>query len=171
MTSRVAPLALAGLLVLGSIDAWLLTTLIDVGAADDVVPAASEPLLNLQMPPRETTAAKPIDAYRAIVAQPIFFKTRVPYVAPPPAPALAPPVMPVVPSPPPVMTDPGLVLGGIIVNRDMRKIYLSSKADSQGAWVGEGETFKGWKVQSVGSTSTVLQQQNRTIELHLHPPR
>ena len=73
-------------------------------------------------------------------------------------------------APPPVMTDPGLVLGGIIANGDMRKIYLSSRDDPQGAWVGEGETFRGWKVQSVGSTSTKLEQQNRTIELHLYPP-
>ena len=169
MTSRVAPLAMAGLLVLGGLDAWLLTTLIDVGAADDQVAtevtAASS---SVQAPISPAPPARPINAYGRIVAQPIFFKTRLPYVAPPPPPQPPPPPMPA--APPPVMTDPGLVLGGIIANGDMRKIYLSNREDPQGAWVGEGETFRGWKVQSVGSTSTKLEQQNRTIELHLYPP-
>jgi len=35
--------------------------------------------------------------------------------------------------------------------------------------VGEGESFMGWKIQSVDATSARLQQQDRTIELQLYP--
>jgi hypothetical protein len=37
--------------------------------------------------------------------------------------------------------------------------------------VNEGEDFMGWKVASVGETSTKLQQQDRTVELELYGQR
>jgi hypothetical protein len=48
---------------------------------------------------------------------------------------------------------------------------LFTQADPKGAGVSEGESFMGWKVEAVGSTSTKLQQQGRTIELELYDRR
>jgi hypothetical protein len=64
-----------------------------------------------------------------------------------------------------------LVLGGVTIAGDLRKAYLFTQADPKGAWVSEGESFMGWKVEAVGSMSTKLQQQGRTIELDLYDRR
>jgi hypothetical protein len=68
-----------------------------------------------------------------------------------------------------VVADPGLILGGVMTNDRLRKAYLVTKTNSAGSWVGEGESFMGWKIQSVDATSARLQQQDRTIELQLYP--
>src|SRR5262245_4031852 len=166
MTTQIAPLALGTLLVIGGVDAWLITTFIEGSTSDDqIVTASTGPVLKLQTPIQPPAPVKPIDGYSRILSQPIFFKTRTPYVAPPPPPP------PVAVIPAPIIADPGLVLGGIVMNRDVRKIYIFSKGEAQGTWVNEGETFKGWMVQTVDSKSAKLQQQDRTIELHLFPPQ
>jgi hypothetical protein len=66
---------------------------------------------------------------------------------------------------------PGFVMGGVTIARGIRNAYLLTRAGPGGAWVNEGEDFMGWKVESVGSTGTKLQQQGRTIELELYPQR
>jgi len=166
MSPQIAPLALAGFLAIGGIDAWLAAVLINAVTSDDqIATATTSQTLKLQTSAQGTPAVKPIDAYSLIVSRPVFFKTRAPYVAPPP-----PPPPSTTAAPQPIPTDPGLVLGGVVMNGHVRKIYLFGKGEPQGTWVNEGETFKGWKVQSVERTSTKLQQQNRTVELHLYPP-
>jgi hypothetical protein len=75
------------------------------------------------------------------------------------------------PVPAPVVVDPGLVLGGVIIAPDVKKAYLFSKADSRGTWASEGENFMGWTVQSIDAASATLLQANRTIDLQLYPPR
>jgi len=163
MIARMAPLTAAWFLFLGGVDAWLLSVLIDDSPPSEQVVTgaigAAPNLTDVNLPP-----AKSLDAYRYILAQPIFLKTRAPFVAPPPA-ALPPSVVP-----PPTYTDPAFVLGGITMSRKIRKAYLFARGESQGVWVSEGEHFKGWSIQTVDSGSVKLQQQNRTIELFLYPP-
>jgi hypothetical protein len=170
MMSRIAPLTLGTLFVVGCVDAWFISTLIGSTTADEqIVTKATKPFLKLQSSDQAPHPAKPIGDYSAILAQPIFFKTRAPYVAALPAPPPARPPAPAVPAP--VITDPGLVLGGVVMNRELRKVYIFSKGESQGTWINEGESFKGWKLETVDSKGAKLQQQNRTIELFLFPPQ
>jgi len=56
-----------------------------------------------------------------------------------------------------------------MTNDRLRKVYLLTKTNSAGSWVGEVESFMGWKIQSVDATSAKLRQQDRTIELQLYP--
>jgi hypothetical protein len=169
MTARMAPLAMVGFLALGAIDTWLAAVAVEAFTASDPSPNGK-----FEWVPKLSTATegmpppKPLDAYKQTLAYPIFFKTREPFVAPPPPP---PPPPPQVVVPRPVVTDPGIALGGVTITRGIRKAYLISKADPRGTWVNEGEDFMGWKVASIGETSTKLQQQDRTIELELYAQR
>jgi hypothetical protein len=166
MIPQLAPLTLGLLVAAGCADAWLISTLIGSATSDEQIPtAATKPVLKLQTSDLVPPPAKPIGAYSVILAQPIFFKTRAPFVPPPPAQPPTPAVST------PVITDPGLVLGGIVMNREVRKIYIFGKGEAEGVWVNEGETFKGWTLKTVENKSAKLQQQNRTIELHLFPPQ
>src|SRR6185436_18393725 len=75
---------------------------------------------------------KPPTVYGSILAQPVFFKSRQPFVPLPPAPPPVPKAP--APAPAPVVVDPGLVLGGVVITPDVKKTYLFSKADSRGTW-------------------------------------
>ena len=167
MKLRLSPLALLGLLAVGCTDIWLLTVAVGTFARDDEIPSGTfEWSPRLSMASGGMPNAKPIGAYNEILLHPVFFRTRAPFVPPPPP---APPPQAAIPRPPP--PDPGLVLGGVTIARGIRKAYLMSRAGPGGTWVNEGESFMGWKVESVGSTSTKLQQQDRAIELELYPQR
>jgi hypothetical protein len=165
MTIRIAPLAAVGLLALVALNAWLLTVLAADIASDDqaAIGKRVDWAPNFSITADGVAVRKPVDAYSETLTHPVFFKTREPYVAPPP-----PPPPKVVAASPPVV-DPGLVLGGVFINRDIKKAYLFSKTDPRGTWVSEGENFLGWKVQSVDRAAVRLQQQDRTIEVLLYP--
>jgi len=164
------PLTAAGLLALTAVNAWLLTVLLQDHGAE-----AQTPVAKSEWKPKSSSAAlgmpgpKPLTIYGSILAQPVFFKSRQPFVPPPPPPPLTPKAP--APAPAPVVVDPGLVLGGVIITPDVKKAYLFSRADARGAWASEGETFMGWTVQSIDAESAKLLQANRTINLQLYPPR
>jgi hypothetical protein len=172
MSMRIAPLAAAGLAALVAANAWLLTVVFADPKADEPAGVAA-PAWNPKLPGAGggTATAKPLAAYRETLAQPVFFKTREPYVAaprpvaPPPTPAV------VAKPPPPVIVDPGLAVTGIIISRGVRKAYLHGKTDAKGNWVSEGETLTGWKVQTIEPGGVKLQQHDRTIELELYPAK
>ncbi|MBU6462904.1 MAG: hypothetical protein KGL35_22445 [Bradyrhizobium sp.] len=121
--------------------------------------------LNVSGSLKEATARKPFEDYSLILAHPVFFKSRVPFVAPPPAPA----ALPSTPKPP-VVTDPGLVVGGVMLRNGLSKAFLFSKAGpSTGTWASEGEEFQGWRVQSIDNSGVKLEQNGRSIRLTLYP--
>jgi hypothetical protein len=127
MKLRIAPLPAAGLATLAAINAWLLASI-----ADDMFSPDEQPLGTAIWSPRLPDPGegfvvfKPIEAASETLRHPLFFKTRAPFVSRPPPP-------PPKPSPAPVVqADPGLVLGGVVINRDLRKAYLLSKADPRG---------------------------------------
>ncbi|HEY7550092.1 MAG TPA: hypothetical protein VH913_11320 [Hyphomicrobiaceae bacterium] len=168
MTRRVAPLALAGLAGLASLNAWLLAAALEIPApgpqAKASVAAAGQspdPSASELDPPEP----RPLAAYGQTVAKPVFFKARAPYVPPPPPPPPAPPRPAALPPP----ADPGLVLGGVVIMDNARKAYIFNKADSRGAWLSEGETILGWKVESIDAMTAKLQQADRSVELELYP--
>jgi len=75
-------------------------------------------------------------------------------------------------APPPVaFTDPGFVLGGVMVNGTIKKAYLLQKTDKSGAWVGEGDDFVGWRIQSITADAAKLQKETHVIEVRLYPER
>lgn len=168
MMRRVSPLSAIGLLVIGGVNVWLLTVIVAAIAVGDVANLDKvEWNANLSASIEHAANRKPIDAYKQILARPIFFKSRAPYVAPPPPPPPAPKVAPS----PPVVTDPGLVLGGVMIKNDVKKAYVFSKTNAEGAWASEGQDFMGWKIRSVDGAGAKLEQQGRTIELQLYPQK
>jgi hypothetical protein len=164
MRIQIAPLSGAGLLLLIGLNVWLLTEVVanfypgdqGAGAKAEWTPAWPK---SIDAPPTRRL----IDNYKLTLAHPVFFKKREPFVPPPP-----PPPPPQVTSPP-VVVDPGLALGGIIINSAVKKVYLFTKADPRGEWRQEGEMFLGWTVQSVDASTARLRQHDRTLELRLYP--
>jgi len=166
MTLRVAPLTLTGLLGLASLNAWLLAMALDAPTPEPEVEARVAMPEHPPKPPGseiDLPKAKPIAGYGQTLAKPVFFKSRAPYVPPPPPPAPPKPAA----APPPV--DPGLVLGGVVIMDEARKAYIFNKTDSRGAWLSEGESFLGWRVESIDAMTAKLQQAGRSVELELYP--
>jgi hypothetical protein len=168
MKPRIAPWRAIVLSGLVSLNAGLVSVAGSTLLSDD----ASAPTPVGWTPPVGTVGGtppgtKPIALYRQTLARPIFFKTREPFVPPPPAPL--PPVAR--PSPPPVAADPGLMLGGTVVMRGVRRAYVFRKTDPSGTWVAPGEDFMGWKIQTIDATSIVLSNGERRIDLKLYPER
>ena len=114
-------------------------------------------------------ASRAIGSYEQVLAHPLFFKTREPFVpAPPPLPP-PPPPRPAAPVAP--VVDPGISVAGVLISGPIRKAYLMSKANQDGTWVREGDEYNGWKVQSVTAGIAKLQRDDRLIELPLYPKR
>jgi hypothetical protein len=165
MRLRVAPLTLGALLALAGLNASLLVIAVERPAPEPQMPipvVRPDPPVSEIAPPK----SKPITAYGQTPAKPVFFKSRVPYVPPAPAP---PPLPKPVAAPPPAPVDPGLVLGGVVILENARKAYIFSKADSRGSWLGEGDSILGWKVESIDAMTAKLRQAGRSIELELYP--
>jgi hypothetical protein len=170
MKMRIAPLAAVGLAALAGVNMWLLSILLGDAIGEEALPVAAPAWdAKLSGAGRDGAAPKPIGAYRQTLAQPVFFKTREPYVAPPPRPVAPPVPAAVAKPPPPVIVDPGLTVAGIIIGVGVRKAYIHGKSDPHGSWLSEGESLTGWKVQAIDAGGVKLQQQDHTIELQLYP--
>jgi hypothetical protein len=166
MRVRIAPIRAAGLGFLVLLNLWLLATLLWETISDSVISVENiEWTPKLLVTGEDAGVDKPISFYKEALARPIFSKTRRPYVPPPPA---RPEPSPAPIAAPPI-TDPGILVGGVIIERGLKKAFLFSKSDPQGSWVKEGETFLGWRLHSVESAGVKLQQQNRILEVLLYP--
>ncbi|OIQ69384.1 hypothetical protein GALL_490140 [mine drainage metagenome] len=165
MKLRISPLATAGLLFGLSVNAWL-----SIAVVTEVLSDGSAGIdkadwnLGLSAPVGSVATRKPIEAYKQILARPIFFKSREPFVPAPPPPPQA-----LTAATPPIAVDPGLVLGGVMIKKDVRKAFVFSRAGSGGAWIGEGDDFMGWQIRSIDKTSAKLEQKGRSIDLQLYP--
>ncbi len=168
MAFRAAPLTVMALFALLSVNGLLLAAIVANSVGNGNVPLyTAEWSPKLSTPGDDTAIApKPLGAYRQILAQPAFSKTRTPFVPPRPAPVA---VRPKTAPRAPVITNPGLVLGGVAIADGVRKAYLSAKSDARGTWVAEGEEFKGWRVQSVNGANVKIAKSGRTFELTLYP--
>ena len=160
---RTPPVVLLGLALLAAVNIWLLLMTAQQ-ATTEVQIAAEEPGWTPRLPRLEDARAQITATYQEILAHPIFSRSRAPYV--PPAPAAPKPSLP-----PAVFIDPGLILGGVMVNGAVKKAYLFQKIDKNGAWVGEGDDFVGWKVQSITADGAKLQKETHVIEVRLYPER
>lgn len=165
MTGRIAPLKAFGLAGLIAVNIWLLAILAgEIGSETSIASGGFDWRPDITIAPEGSAARKPVDAYKETLARPIFFKTRQPYVPPPPPSAASQPAAAVAP-----VVDPGFVLGGVIIERALRKAFLFSRANPQGTWVSEGDNLLGWTLRSVAATGVELQQQGRTIGVSLYP--
>jgi hypothetical protein len=170
MNARIAPLAAAGLASLAGVNLWLLSIILG-GTTGEEAQRVAAPAWEAKLSGagRDGAAPKPISAYGQTLAQPVFFKSREPFVAPPPRP-VAPPTPAGIPKPTaPVVVDPGLTVAGIIIGAGVRKAYIHGKSDPHGSWVSEGESLTGWKVQAIDAGGIKLQQHDHMIELQLYP--
>jgi len=169
MIRGIAPLSAIGLLILSGIGVLVLTL-----TAAELLHDGDVPAVKVEWTPKLSTSAErltgttPLSSYQQTVAHPVFFKTRQPFVPPPPPPPPSPP--PVArPAPPPAPpADPGLAVGGVVINGAAKRAYLVRKADQVGAWLAEGQEILGWKVQSIDSGGAKLQKDGRNIELPLY---
>jgi hypothetical protein len=162
---RTPPLVLLGLTLLAAANIWLLLTVAQQATSEDQI-AADEPGWTPRLPRLEDARAQTTAtaSYQEILSHPIFSRSRTPYVlSAPPAPKPS--------APPLVFIDPGLVLGGVMVNGAVKKAYLFQKTDKSGAWVGEGDDFVGWRVQSITADAAKLQKETHVIEVRLYPER
>lgn len=167
MTWRVSPLRAIVLLFAVGVNAWLLVAVAAELASSDLA-VAEKAVWNPQLSSSgdKVPTAKPIDAYREILARPLFSRSREPFVPAPPPP---PPVAAAMPLP--VVVDPGLVLGGVLIKDGVKKAYVFSRANAgAGAWINEGQDFMGWSITSVSGSGAKLEQQGRSIDLRLYPP-
>ena len=164
MKWRIAPLRIAGLLTIVGINVVLLVEVTTQIMSDDPV-TVDKVDWNAHLSGSVASAAgrKPLEAYGEILAHPVFFKSRQPFVPPSPKPTA------VAVAPPPVVVDPGLVVGGVMIKNGLNKAYLLSRAGGGGAWATEGEAFQGWKVTSVDKSGVKLEQSGRFIDLQLYP--
>jgi len=163
--SRTPPLVFFGLALLAVANAWFLIMAAQQIMFEDRVATEesgwSPRLQSLEDARIQITATV---SHQEILAHPIFSRSRAPYVPPaPPAPKSAPP--------PVAFTDPGFVLSGVMVNGTIKKAYLLQKTDKSGAWVGEGDDFVGWRVQSITTDAAKLQKETHVIEVLLYPQR
>jgi hypothetical protein len=165
MKWRIAPLGAVGLLIVLGLNLWLLTAIATEIVFD--IPAAIDKVdwnLGLSASVGNVANRKPIEAYRQILAHPVFFKSREPFV---PTPAPPPPNPVLIATPPPV--DPGLILGGVMITNDIRKAYVFSRSNASGAWASEGDNFMGWQIRSIDRAGAKLEQRGRSIDLQLYP--
>ena len=165
MKWRIPTLALMGLVMACAVNAGLI-----VAIATELVSDPFTELEKANWKPNVSSSIvdaanrKPIGAYAQILARPAFYKSREPYVPPPPLPQ---PVMAAAPSP--MIVDPGLVLGGVMLKSNTKKAYLFTRSSTEGAWTAEGSEFMGWKVRSISGTGAKLEQSGRSINLQLYP--
>jgi hypothetical protein len=165
MNLRISPLGKAGLFIVLGVNVSLLATIateVDSDGQKEVDSARWNPSLSLSS--ANATARRPIESYKEIVARPLFFKSREPFVPPPP-----PPPQSLTPTSPTPVSDPGLILGGIMINNNVRKAFVASKSGSSGSWAQEGDEFMGWQIRSIDRLGAKLEQKGRSIDLRLYP--
>ena len=114
-------------MALVSADVWLITVAFkDTAPRDRVTAPAAKWKPKLSNSTDGILKAVRIDGYTETLAHPVFFKTREPFVPPPPV--LPKPVV----IPPPVFIDPGLVLGGVMILPTVRKAYRTRPVKATG---------------------------------------
>lgn len=105
-------------------------------------------------------AAPPLESFNQVVAQPVFFKSRQPFVAVQTKPAAVMALAPVV--------DPGFIVGGISIRHGVRKAFIYTRDKSVGAWTEVGQKVIGWEVRSVDENDVTLEQQGRLLNIRLY---
>lgn len=166
MRLRTSPLVMACLALLAVFNVYLASAVVQQTASDDPKATADASWVPRLASPHSTgIRARQASPDQDILRHPVFSKSRAPF-APPPPPALKPRVVAA-----PVFTDPGFVLGGVMLNGEAKRAFLLRKANHTAAWAAEGDDVEGWKLQSVTAETATLQKESHVIELRLYPER
>jgi hypothetical protein len=164
MMIRRLSLGHCGLVIVGGLNFWLLAMIVsDLRSVGGITVGKVEWKPNLTPSMERTGNKKTIDNYKQILARPIFYKTREPFVPPPPTLSVAKAAVPA------IVADPGFVLGGVTITSEIKKAYIYTKTNNSGTWTSEGDNLMGWKVRSVERGSVRLEQEERVIEVWLYP--
>jgi type II secretory pathway component PulC len=100
----------------------------------------------------------PLESFNQVLAQPVFFKSRQPFVA-----IQAKPAAVIAPAP-----DPGFIVGGVIIRGGVRKAFIYTRDKSVGAWTEVGQKVMGWEVRSVDENDVTVEQQGRSLKVRLY---
>jgi hypothetical protein len=163
MMMRRVSLSHFGVVLVGGLNLWLLAvTASNLRSGGEITVDKVEWKPDLMSSFERTEKKKKLESYQQILAQPIFYKTRKPFVPPPPTPVVN-------ATPPATVVDPGFIVAGVIITGEIKRAYIYTKTNNSGTWTKEGEDFLGWKVRSVDRDSVRLEQAGRTIEISLYP--
>jgi hypothetical protein len=163
MMMRRVSLSHFGLALVGGLNLWLLAvTASNLRSDGGITPDKVEWTPDLMSSFERAEQKKTLESYKEILAEPIFYKTRKPFVPAPPTPAPN-------AAPPAIVVDPGFIVAGVIITGEIKRAYIYTKANNSGTWTKEGEDVLGWKVRSVDRGSVRLEQAGRTIEVSLYP--
>lgn len=136
----------------------------------DISPAAAEaePVESFAPPGLEPPPEPPpLSAFDEIIRRPLFNAGRLPPgVVEESAEAAAEPAA----AESEERTLPDLQLIGVAINGATRQALLRAPGDGED-WVREGDSFGGWRLESVDAERVVLGSGERTHELRLYPPR
>lgn len=162
---RIAPLSVAMLLAVVGINAWLVVELAGGPGEAEGTPKPVRPWAP-DIPALDASGGRsqPINTYDLILAQPLFSKSRRPYVPPAPAQPVAKAITPMAPP-----ADPGLILGGIMITGEDKAAYVFTRTDAKGTWLREGQSIGGWQVEAIEATGARLQSSGRSLHLQLYP--
>lgn len=170
------PTVLSSGFCLTALTLGMLLLFVAVGYEPDISaisPAASQ---------QRTVAASEVKApmqvllsdFTATLQRPLFAPLRRPYEAPAEPVVAEPEPPPPEPPPPPaeVAAPDGLLLRGITVSGDIRKVLLITAAQPMGIWMGLGDKIEGWQVNEINFGSAVLQagEQKITVNLYVDKP-
>lgn len=123
---------------------------------------------------RENASAegRPLTAYPQTLSHPIFLESRSPFIEPPPPPPPAPLPMPQTDlsyqAEPPIVSDPGLALGGILMLENTQKAYLFTENIAEGVWVAKGREILGWTVLSIDNDRGLIRQRKSSTNTHIY---
>jgi hypothetical protein len=164
MRRRIPPITSIALLMAGCLNLVLIAQIVTHALSSDVAVTTRSAWDAGLSSIEGATGRKPLGAYAQILAHPLFFKSREPFVAAPPP-----------PQPPPqtqsstAMSDPGLIVEGVMIRAGLSRAFLLSSGGMNGAWVSEGEVFQGWQVKSIDRSGVKLEQGGRPLDLQLYP--
>ena len=162
-----SPLGVAAALVLAALNVAFATSAWHSLTDDRAVPVGD-------LAPAQTAAAavaprpypvRPLAAFSQTLSRPVLFKSRKPFVAavaPASGPASAP-----VPQPAPATLE--LHAGGIVLTPGKRQMFIVSKAQPQGIWVGEGDEIEGWTFVAIDGQGARVQRNDVVARVDLYP--
>ncbi|MCC2103192.1 MAG: hypothetical protein KDJ20_03675 [Hyphomicrobiales bacterium] len=169
--NRASPISLIGLALLGALNLASATALYRAATSPDRL--VSFPVASSLAPATEIRSAiainpPPIEAYEQVIARPVFFKSRSPWI-PPPAVAAPVPARPSANTEQEAGPEPGdPSLRAVVLAAAVHKALVSTEQQPEGSWLKEGETVGGWEIISIDSTSATLRRGDKKKILKLY---
>lgn len=169
--NRASPISLIGLALLGALNLAAAITLYSAAISQDRLgsfPAASSLAPETEIRGATAINPPPIEAYEQVIARPVFFKSRLPWI-PPPAAAAPVPARPGANTERetgPELGDP--TLRAVVLATTVHKALIATEQQPEGNWLKQGETVGGWELISIDSISATLRRGDKKKRLKLY---